>query len=111
MRIRYLAVNLVNLFTIVVEGFLALRFLLKLFGANSSTAFVSWVYAMSSVLLDPFRGIFPPVVVQNRFVLDFTTLFAMLVYAILALVLLWIINWASPRETVVVTRRGRRPGV
>ena len=57
MRLRYIAVNLLNLFMAVVEGFLAFRFLLKLFGANASNAFVAWVYDMSAVLLEPFRGI------------------------------------------------------
>jgi uncharacterized protein YggT (Ycf19 family) len=101
---RYLAVNLLNFFTTVVEGFLALRFLLKLFGANQ-TGFVQWVYNMSEALLAPFRGIFPTQVIQNRYVLEFSTLFAMLMYAIVALLLLWVINWASP--AVVVAKRRR----
>lgn len=59
MNVRYMAVNLLNFFTVVVESILGLRFLLKLFGANAGNGFVSWVYEMSDVLLDPFRGIFP----------------------------------------------------
>ncbi len=108
MRVRYLAVNLLNFFTSVVEGFLALRFLFKLFGANAGSGFVQWVYDMSEVLLAPFRGIFPTTVVENRYVLEFSTLFAMLMYAVIALLISWVINWASPDEPVVVTKRGRR---
>lgn len=103
---RYLAVNLLNFFTAIVEGFLGLRFLLKLFGANPSSGFVQWIYDMSEALLQPFRGIFPTSVLENRYVLEFSTLFAMLMYAIIALLLYWVINWASP-ETVVVTKRRR----
>jgi uncharacterized protein YggT (Ycf19 family) len=106
MRIRYLAVNLVNLFTTIVEAFLALRFLLKLFGANATAPFVHWVYNMSDALLQPFRGIFPTTVVQNRYVLEFSTIFAMVVYAIIALILIWLINLVAP-EPVIVTKRRR----
>lgn len=114
MRIRYIAVNLLNIFLAVVEGFLALRFLLKLFGANADNGFVNWVYEMSGVLLDPFRGIFPATVFENRYVFEFSTLFAMLMYAIIGLVLLFIIRLVTAAavddepevsETVVRKRR------
>lgn len=107
MRVRYLAVNLLNLFTAVVEGFLALRFLFKLFGANGNSGFVQWVYDMSGALLAPFRGVFPTTVLENRYVLEFSTLFAMLMYAILALLLIWVINLLSPDEPVIVAKRRR----
>ncbi len=115
MRIRALAVNLINIFTAVVEGILGLRFLLKLFGAND-TGFVNWIYEMSQPLLAPFRGIFPSQVFENRYVLELTTLFAMLMYAILALLLVAVINAVSSAadstddeatETVVTKRRRR----
>ena len=59
MNLRYLVTKLIYGFFILVELFLALRLILKLFGANAGTPFVNWVYEMSGVLLDPFRGIFP----------------------------------------------------
>lgn len=92
MSVRYIAETLLNFFVTVVEGILGLRFLLKLFGANASSGFVNWVYEMSDGLLDPFRGIFPTQVFENRYVLEFSTLFAMLMYAVIALVLLWLIR-------------------
>lgn len=92
MRLRYIAVNLLNFFLAVVEGFLGLRFLLKLFGANANTGFVDWVYEMSAVLLEPFRGIFPAKVFENQYVFEFSTLFAMMMYAIVGLVLIYLIN-------------------
>lgn len=88
MNINRLATGLVNLFTTLVEGFLGFRFLLKLFGANSANSFVGWIYDMSAALLEPFRGIFPTQVFDNKYVLEFSTLFAMLVYAIVAVLLI-----------------------
>lgn len=111
MPLRFIAVNLLNFFLAVVEGFLGLRFLLKMFGANANTGFVDWVYEMSAVLLEPFRGIFPAKVFENRYVFEFSTLFAMLIYAILGLVLIFLINAltavgdADRGETVVRRRR------
>lgn len=112
MRLRFIAVNLLNFFMAVVQGFLGLRFLLKLFGANDNNGFVNWVYEMSSVLLDPFRGIFPAKVFENRYVFEFTTLFSMLMYAIIGLLLVYLINAVAgiaddsvDREETVVKRR------
>ncbi len=110
MRLRYIAVNLLNFFLAVVEGFLALRFLLRLFGANANTGFVNWVYEMSDPLLAPFRGIFPTRVYENRFVFEFSTLFAMLMYLILGLVLVYLINALTavaddPADEQVVRRK------
>lgn len=100
-----MAVNLLNFFTVVVESILGLRFLLKLFGANAGNGFVSWVYEMSDVLLDPFRGIFPAKVFENQYVFEFSTLFAMLMYAIGALLLMWLITAITPESTTVVKKK------
>jgi|SRR5581483_10552563 len=108
MRVRLLAINLVNIFLTVVEGFLGLRFVLKLFGANGGNGFVQWIYDMSAGLLEPFRGIFPAHVFQNRYVLEFTTLFAMMIYAILALLLIWIIGLVTAPAVATTTTKTRR---
>lgn len=105
MDVRYVAVNLLNFFTGVVEGFLGLRFILKLFGANAANGFVNWVYEMSGVLLEPFRGIFPARVFENQYVFEFTTLFAMLMYAIIALLLMALITAVTPEPTTVVKKK------
>lgn len=85
MRIRNLTSNLLYGLLSLVEAFLALRFILRLFGANAANGFVEWVYEMSSVLLEPFRGIFPTPVFKSSFVIEFSTLFAMVIYAVIAL--------------------------
>lgn len=112
MQIRYFAINLVNVFFGLVEGILGLRFFLKLFGANPNNGFVDWVYEMSGVLLEPFRGIFPAKVFENQYVLEFSTLFAMLVYALIALLIIALINAVTPvpvadAKTTVVKKTRR----
>lgn len=109
MSFRNIAVNLLNLFLGLVEIILALRFVLRLFGANATNGFVGWIYEMSAVLLEPFRGVFPTRVFENQYVLEFNTLFAMLMYAIIGMLLMWLMSALTPDdEPVVVTKRVRR---
>ncbi|MDE2026134.1 MAG: YggT family protein [Patescibacteria group bacterium] len=70
-----------------VEGLIALRILLKFFGANPFTPFVVWVYQTSKPLLAPFEGIFPTATTRNGFVLEVSALFALLVYAFLGYII------------------------
>lgn len=92
MRVRNLTSNLLYGLISLVEAFLALRFILKLFGANAGNAFVEWAYEMSSVLLEPFRGIFPTTVFKSSFVIEFSTLFAMVIYGVVALLVFALID-------------------
>lgn len=101
---KYIAINLLNLFLASVEVILGLRFVLKLFGANATNGFVGWVYEMSGVLLEPFRGIFSTQVFENQYVLEFSTLFAMLIYAIIGMLLTWLIAALTPDDPVVVKK-------
>jgi hypothetical protein len=84
---RYYTENLlaraVDVFVAVIEIALGLRFVLKLLGANPSAGFVDWVYATTAPLLEPFAGMFPSPVLERGFILEFSTLFAMLAYAVL----------------------------
>lgn len=100
MELRNIALSLVNLFTGLVGVFLALRFVLKLFGANAANGFVEWIYDTSSVLLAPFRGIFPTEVIDRQYVLEFNTLFALVIYALIGMLLIMFVNMMTPAETV-----------
>jgi len=42
----------------LIEVLLALRFVLKLFGANSASSFVNFIYSMTGILTAPFDSIF-----------------------------------------------------
>jgi uncharacterized protein YggT (Ycf19 family) len=66
----------------LVEIVLMLRIVLRLFAANPNASFVNWVYSTSDTLIQPFRGIFPTTVIEKSYVLDFTALFALIIYAL-----------------------------
>lgn len=77
----------------IVEVFLSVRFILKIFGANTSNSFVSFVYDSTTPLLDPFRNIFPTQTFHGHYILEFSTLFAIIMYALLAYLLAELASW------------------
>lgn len=83
MNATYALTKLINFIFGLAEAFLGFRFLLKLFGANPEAGFAAWIYSVSQPLLDPFRGIFPTVV-EGQYIIEFSTLFAILIYALIA---------------------------
>lgn len=92
----------VYLYVIVVEIILLLGFLLLLLGANPSSSFVEWVYRSLDRAMRPFRGIFEPIELGVNqadvpSVLETSVLFAMVVYAILALVIHALLTWLDSR--------------
>ena len=50
--------NLIYLVFILIEILLSFRFVLKLFGADASTQFVTLVYNTSGIFIAPFEGVF-----------------------------------------------------
>lgn len=74
--------SIIDVILFVIELFLGLRLLLRLFGANPDAGFVAWIYKTSEPLLAPFLGMFPSPVIDGQFVLEFNTLIAMIVYAL-----------------------------
>lgn len=70
-------------FVIVV---LLFAFFLLLFNANPDNGFVEWVYRSADRAMEPFRGIFPSETTGNGSVVDFSVLFAILVYSVIAMV-------------------------
>lgn len=84
----------------VIEVLLAFRVILKLFGANSASTFVSFIYALSRVFAQPFAGIFG-ITASSGMVLEWSTLIAMAVYAVLVygiVQLLQLIKPTTPEE-------------
>jgi YggT family protein len=73
--------DLLNLVLGLIEVFLVLRFVLKLLAASPKAEFVSWLYANTQPLLQPFTLAFPTPSLKGGFVLEFTTLFALFAYA------------------------------
>jgi uncharacterized protein YggT (Ycf19 family) len=79
-----LMITVVSTILALAELVLGFRIILKLFGANPKAPFVNWVYQTSEPLLYPFRDIFPSPKLSGLFVLEFSALFALLVYSLLA---------------------------
>ncbi len=93
---------LVYFYLIVVEIILFIGFFLLLFGANPTAEFTQWAYRNLEKVMEPFRGIFPPIELGTTSgdvpaVFDTSVLFAMIIYGIVALVLSAVIGWLSSR--------------
>jgi uncharacterized protein YggT (Ycf19 family) len=88
---RYI-LTLSDLIIGIIEFLLSLRILLKLLGASSSAPFVQWVYETTRPLLAPFEGMFPTSTLPVGFVLEVSTLFALITYAFVGVLLESIIH-------------------
>lgn len=88
--------GMINFFLGLVEIFLGLRFVLRFFAANPNNGFVQWIYESSNVLMQPFRGIFSTTVIGNNHAVDFSALFAMVVYGLVALAFAALVVWLAP---------------
>ena len=93
-------------YVVVTEVVLGLGFLLLLFGANPDASFVAWAYRSLERAMEPFRGMFTPIELglggndEVGAVLDTSILFAMLVYAIVA----WLLSWLLDQLSGYLTR-------
>lgn len=98
MDTQYYLKKLVDVILTLVGVVISLRFILRLFGANSGNSFVDWVYQTSGEMLSPFRNIFSPTVLEGGFVIDFTALFGLLVYGLVALLAVHLIDLWTPKR-------------
>ena len=101
---------LIYAYIIVVEIFLLLGFILKLFGANPSSGFVDWVYHALDRVMAPFRGIFAPIELGTAgndvlAVFDTSILFAMIVYGFLLLGFRLLLDWLEHRLAIIDARK------
>jgi hypothetical protein len=89
-------------YLIVVEIILVSGFFLLLFGANPTAGFTQWAYRNLERVMEPFRGIFPPIELGTTgndvpAIFDTSVLFAMIIYGIIALMISVLIGWLSGR--------------
>jgi hypothetical protein len=85
----------------VIETFLIFRFTLKILGANPGSPFVSFVYSVSGFFTAPFRGIFSATVsqgIETVSVLEPSTIFAILVYLVLAVAIVELVKVTTATE-------------
>ncbi|MGH7195781.1 MAG: YggT family protein [Candidatus Saccharimonadales bacterium] len=87
------AAGVVDLFLVIAELFLAFRVVLRFFAANGANSFVHFIYTSSNTLLQPFRGIFQTTIIGRNHVLDFSTLFAMVIYALFGVAIIAVLRF------------------
>ena len=89
------AQNVVLFILGLIEVLLAIRFLLKLLGANLASGFVDFIYAVTNVLTAPFDNIFNvsrSVAGQTQSVFEPSIIVAALVYAAIAYGIVKLLN-------------------
>ena len=94
------ATQVIWLLLSVFEALLALRFVLKLIGANPASPFAAGLYGFTGLFLAPFTSLIGAPAVGGM-VLEISTLIAMLVYGLIA--------WAVERMIFVIFYRPRGP--
>ena len=109
MRIARWFVLFVYSIAIIATVVLAITVFLRLFGANTSAPFVEWVYRSADRFMQPFRGIFPPVEVSDRSVLDVAVLFGILMYGLFAVAVHALVEWLD-RKLYVASYPPQVPG-
>jgi len=80
-----------------IEVLIALRFVLLLLGANAETAFVSFVYDLSSIFMAPFNAVFETQTTGGA-TIEWSALIALAVYALLGWGAVNLISAISPRR-------------
>ena len=88
----------------ILEALIALRIGLKLIGANPASPIVALIYGFTSLFLFPFEGMIATPS-SGSIVLELSSFFAMLVYALIAWVVertVWLLFY-RPRGPVVGT--------
>jgi YggT family protein len=80
----FVVATIINLVFGIILTLLALRFVLRLLGANPENAFASFVYGLSQPLVAPFFGLFRNQGELTTANFDVATLIALIVYALIA---------------------------
>jgi hypothetical protein len=82
-----------------LEALIAIRVVLKLLAANPQAGFTSFMYDLTAPFIAPFNGIFATPQ-SNGSVLEFSSLLAIVVYALLAYLIVRIIEIVDRRTYV-----------
>jgi hypothetical protein len=85
---------------------LFLRFLFRLFGANPSSPFVDFLYSSTAPLLSPFEGIFRSYTIERGYVIEFSTLIALVMYMLIAWLFVALVSFVY--EQTLPRKVGRR---
>lgn len=80
----FVAATIINLVFGIILTLLALRFVLRLLGANPANDFANFVYGLSQPLVAPFFGLFRYQAELSTRNFELATLIALVVYALIA---------------------------
>ncbi len=86
----------INIVMGVIELLLSVRLIFKFLVVNASTPFVAWLYRVTARLVAPFAKILPDYKFSG-FVVDFATLAALIVYALIGYFILSIFPYSRNR--------------
>jgi uncharacterized protein YggT (Ycf19 family) len=71
---------------LIIETIISIRFVFMLVGANENNPFVSLVYDVSSIFVDPFQNIFDVNWSLGRFYIDVDAIVALVIYMLAAFI-------------------------
>lgn len=91
-KFRYFTFQIIKKGFILLEFLLFLRFLLKLLGANPGALVVDLLYTYSDFLVSPFKNIFPDFFLFNLYLVDMSTVSAMVGYVMAVFVIFQIVK-------------------
>jgi len=97
-KIARVLTYLVYAYMLIAVVFLVLGFILLLFGANTDSSFVRFVYNIAAEFLQPFRGIFPPHQITDSAYFSASGLFAIIMYGIAAAALHSLISFITLKQ-------------
>lgn len=89
-----------------IEILLALRFVMKLLGANPLATFTDALYTITNVFVSPFTAVFR-VTYQSGSIFEWTTLLAAFIYAVIAYGILNLLLMGQDVSTVEAAMRLR----
>ncbi|MDP9264621.1 MAG: YggT family protein [Chloroflexota bacterium] len=94
-----------------IEVLLAIRFVLRLFGANAQAGFAQLIYGVTGPLVAPFQGLFGTVQAEGS-VVESHSLVALVVYALVAWLIVKVawLAFGETRSATATTTRGTSTG-
>jgi uncharacterized protein YggT (Ycf19 family) len=94
-----------------IEGLLAIRFILRLFGANPEAGFAQLIYGVTRPLVAPFQGLFGNLQAEGS-VFESHSLVALIVYALVAWLIVKVawLAFGETRSATATTTRSTKVG-
>jgi hypothetical protein len=89
--------NVIYVVFAVIDGLIAIRFLLKLLAANPQAGFAQLIYGVTAPLMSPFVGLLGTPAASNGSQLEVTSLVAIVIYAL--------VGWLLTRLAVLILNR------